>query len=105
MFAIVKFGDKQHKVVVGEAFECERLNLLADSKVEIQDIVLISNDNSEAIIDNNSCSKYKVLCTVIKEYRDDKIIVFKKKRRQGYKRKRGHRQYRTILFVDNIVQK
>jgi large subunit ribosomal protein L21 len=102
MFAVVQFGEKQYKAVVGEAIEIERLDAGIDEKVEIKDILLVVKDN-ETIIDNNELKKYTVHGKILKEYRDDKVIVFKKKRRKGYVRKRGHRQYKTILLVEDIT--
>jgi large subunit ribosomal protein L21 len=103
MFAIVNFGSKQYKAVIGEAFEAERINFEIGTKFEINDISLVS-DKNEVILEKSELSKYKVVGKVIKEYRDDKVIVFKKKRRKGYTRKRGHRQYVSVFFVEDIVK-
>lgn len=102
-FAVIKMGDKQHRVVKGEAFECEKIDLPINSEYTIQDIVFIKKGNE--ILVEDEAKHYKVNCKIIKQFRDDKVIVFKKKRRKGYTRKKGHRQYRTILNVESIEQK
>jgi len=104
MFAILRFGDKQYRVIPGEAIDIERLDIEPNENVSFKDILLISKNDNDVIISKSELAKYKVNCSVIKEYRDDKIIVFKKKRRKGYTKTRGHRQYRTLLLVKDIVQ-
>ena len=54
------------------------------------------------MLDKNELSKYKVNGTIIKQFREDKVIAYKKKRRQGYERKRGHRQYKTLVLIKSI---
>lgn len=106
-FALVSLGSKQFKAVVGESFitdgSASDLDLMPVGKiVEFSNVVAYSPDGSALIVDSNKLSKCTVSCKVVSTYRDDKVTVFKKKRRKGYVRKRGHRQYQRILVVDSI---
>jgi large subunit ribosomal protein L21 len=102
MFAVVNFGDKQYKVVLGEAFLSERI---PDKKVgeliEMKDLVLLQNENG-TILEKAELDKYVVVGEILKEYREKKIFVFKKNRRKGYYKSRGHRQYKSIIMIKDI---
>jgi large subunit ribosomal protein L21 len=103
MFAIVKFGDIQYKVVPGEAIEVDNLPFEIDAEVKLNDLAMVST-TEKTILEQSELSKYTVVGSVLKHYRDDKVVVFKKKRRKGYTRKRGHRQDKTLLFIKEIVK-
>lgn len=101
MFGIIAFGDKQYKIVPNEACEFEKIDAEEGKDIELKGLVLVSN-NDEIVVDKQSLAGYKVKGTVIKQFRDDKVIAYKKKRRQGYERKRGHRQYKTLVLIKSI---
>ena len=58
--------------------------------------------DSGITVNGDTYTGYKVKGTVIKQFRDDKVIAYKKRRRQGYERKRGHRQYKTLVLIKSI---
>ncbi len=102
-FAIIQMGEKQHVAIPGEAFECERIEADIGSEFSIDDVIFVNK--GEDVLIKAEAKKYKVVCDIVKQFRDDKIIVFKKKRRKDYSKKRGHRQYRTIVNVKSIEEK
>ena len=101
MFGIVAVGDKQYKIVPNEGCIFEKIEGEEGKDIVLKGLVLVSNDGN-VLLDKNELSKYKVKGTIIKQFREDKVIAYKKKRRQGYERKRGHRQYKTLVLIKSI---
>lgn len=97
MFAVVRTGGKQYKVAEKEIFEVARMDVEEGAKVDLE--VLMTSDGKTADIGKSGA---KVSATVVKHKRADKIVVFKKKRRQGYRRTAGHRQDLTVLEITSI---
>ena len=94
-FAIFQTGGKQYRVKVGDTVHIEKLK--ADGPVEF-DQVLMLGDNVGAPYVANA----KVIGQVVEHMRDDKILVFKKKRRHNYRRTKGHRQHLTVIKITEI---
>ncbi len=94
-FAIIKTGGKQFNVEDGQSIRVPSINADAGEKIEVDAIV--TGDGKKT-----SLGSSKVKATVINHGRADKIIVFKKKRRKGYKRRQGHRQGYTEIKIDKI---
>ena len=101
MFGIIAVGDRQYKIVPGEACIMEKIDAEEGADVNLKGLVLIANDG-EVVVDINTLKDYTVSGQVVKQFRDDKVIAYKKKRRQGYERKRGHRQYKTLVLIKEI---
>jgi large subunit ribosomal protein L21 len=102
MFAVVKTGGKQYKVTPGDILKVERLEGEAGDSIDLQSILLIQ-DNEKVLVGSPFLDKAQVRATLIEQARGDKIIVFKKKRRQGYRRKAGHRQDLSIIRIEEIL--
>ena len=103
MFAVIKTGGKQYKVSAGDILKIEKLTNEAGKQVDFQDVFMVGDEKS-AKVGTPSLDKVLVKATVLEQKRDDKIIVFKKKRRQGYDRKNGHRQHQTVVHIDEILE-
>ena len=101
MFGIIAVGDRQYKIVPGEACVMEKIDAEEGTDVSLKGLVLLANDD-EVVVDKNSLAGYTVSGRVVKQFREDKVIAYKKKRRQGYERKRGHRQYKTLVLIKEI---
>src|SRR5580698_2824754 len=99
MFAVIRSGGKQYKVASGDVLDVEKLEGSAGDKVEIAD-VLMANGKVGTL--GAPLKGIKVLAEIIKQFRDDKVIIFKKRRRHNYRRKKGHRQYLTQIKITNI---
>lgn len=101
MFAVVKTGGKQYKVSPGDVLLVERLQGEAGDTITLNDVLMVS-DEKGALVGAPSLAKAAVTATIREQARGKKIIVFKKKRRQGYRRTAGHRQDLTVLTIDEI---
>lgn len=101
MIGIVALGSKQYKIVPGEACIFEKIEGEEGSNIQLKNLVMLS-DNDDVILDEERLRRYKVNGEIIKQYREDKVISFKKKRRKDYTNKRGHRQYKTLVLIKSI---
>jgi large subunit ribosomal protein L21 len=101
MFAIIQSGGKQYRVAKDEKIIVENLNCSVGDKIKLE-VLFASNDNGEAVFGNPNVKGAVVEAEVVKNFKDDKIIVFKKRRRQNSRRKNGHRQLKTQLKIINI---
>jgi large subunit ribosomal protein L21 len=104
MYAVLKCGGKQIKVSKGDTVLVERLTGEKGDKVTLDNILLLA-DGENLTVGTPVVEGATVTATVVEQIRDKKVIIFKKKRRQGYKRKKGHRQYLTVFKVEEISAK
>ena len=96
MFAVIKTGGKQYRVVKDDVISVEKLKAEAGDSVSLDEVLMIGGDKATTM-GTPLVQGASVSATVLDQARADKIIVFKKKRRQNYRRKAGHRQDLTIL--------
>ncbi len=101
MFAIVKIAGQQFKVEENQEIFVHQLDAAEGDKVTFEDVLLTSNDGDVAL--GTPTLSATVNATVIGHQKGDKVIVFKKKRRKGYKVKNGHRQSFTKIKIDSIA--
>ena len=94
-YAIFQTGGKQYRVQSGDIIKVEKLN--ATGTVEFDQVLMLGDKVGTPLVNGA-----KVVATVVDQKRADKILVFKKKRRQNYRRTRGHRQYQTVLKITEI---
>ena len=104
MYAIVEIAGQQFKVEKGQQIYSHRLEEQVGKNVSF-DRVLLFEDSGKINIGSPLIQGAKVTAKVLEHMKGDKIVVFKKKRRKGYKVKNGHRQYLTKLQVLNIEEK
>ena len=97
MFAILEEGSKQYLVRKGNVIYVEKMDAEVGTKIDFKNIISIDGK----LIDKDVKSAV-VKAEVLEQKKDSKIIVFKKKRRQGYRRKHGHRQQVTVLRIADI---
>ncbi len=102
MYAIVEIAGQQFKVAKDQKVYVHRLQNEEGSKVTFDNVLLLE-DGSNITIGAPAIDGAAVEAKVIKHLKGDKVIVFKKKRRKGYKVRNGHRQYLTELFIESIV--
>jgi large subunit ribosomal protein L21 len=100
MFAIVSIAGQQFKVTKGQTLFVHRLEANEGDKVSFSDVHLIENEGTVTL--GMPTLKATVNATVLGEQQGDKVIVFKKKRRKGYRKKNGHRQQFTKIKIDSI---
>ncbi len=101
MYAIVNISGKQYKATEGARLRVPRQSGDLGAKLSFDDILLISNSDSTQVGKPN-VSGAKVTATILNHGRERKILVYKKKRRKGYQRKNGHRQWYTEVEVQKI---
>ena len=104
MNAIVKISGKQFKVAKDTKLFVNRIDAKEGSKVSFDDVLLIDN-GSKVIVGNPIVKDASVEAKVVKHLKDDKVIVFKKKRRKGYRVKNGHRQALTEIIIEKVTEK
>ena len=104
MYAIVEIGGKQIKVEKDQKVYVNRLDAKEGSKVTFDNILLLDNAG-KVVLGTPSIKGAAVEAKILKHLKDDKVIVFKKKRRKGYKVKNGHRQFLTEIMVEKILEK
>ena len=101
MYAIIKTGGKQYKVQAGDVLQVEKVEHDLGSEFNIDEVLMIGGD--KAHIGTPTVKNAKVTVVVTKQARTKKVIVFKKKRRQGYRKFGTHKQHFTELFVKSIT--
>ena len=101
MYAIVDIAGQQFKVEKGNYVYAHRLNSEEGSKIEF-DKVLLLDDNGTVNVGAPLVKGAKVTATVVNHLKDDKVIIFKKKRRKGYQKQNGHRQQLTKVLIESI---
>jgi len=103
MFAVIKTGGKQYKVQEGDVLNVEKLNMEKEKKVTFDKVLLIE-DEGKTLIGTPFVENALVRAEVIENFKDKKVLIFKKKRRKQYRRTRGHRQELTRIKIEEIIQ-
>jgi large subunit ribosomal protein L21 len=101
MFAVVDILGQQLKVMENTKYYVPKLKEKVDSEVSFENILLMGDDKSTKI-GTPYVKGVKVTARVLEHIKDDKVIVFKKKRRTGYQKSNGHRQQLTRIEVTKI---
>ncbi len=103
MFAVVKTGGKQYRVAPGDVIRVEKLPAEAGAVIELGEVLMLGGDGAGIQVGRPRIDGAAVTATVLEQMRSDKILVFKKKRRHNYRRKKGHRQELTVLQIGEIL--
>ena len=98
MFAVIKTGGKQYRVVANDEFEIERLPGNAGDKISFNEVLMI-----DSMIGAPFVAGASVAAEIVEQTRGPKVISFKKRRRQNSKRTRGHRQDLTLVRISEIL--
>lgn len=101
MFAIVEIAGQQFKVAANQELFVHRLDAKEGDSVSF-DNVLLTSDGKKTNVGTPNLNGAKVKATVLEHLKGDKVIVFKKKRRKGYRVKNGHRQSFSKIKVESI---
>jgi large subunit ribosomal protein L21 len=101
MYAIVEIAGKQFKVTKNQYIYTPKMEQAVGASV-LFDKVLLVQDEKTIRLGTPTVAGAQVAGKVIQQVKDDKVIVFKKKRRKGYKKKQGHRQEYTKVLIENI---
>jgi large subunit ribosomal protein L21 len=101
MYAVIETGGKQYRVAQGDVIEIERTELNGKAGIEFDRVLMVSGDAGVQIGDP-VLGAAKVTGKLLDEIRGEKLMVFKKKRRKGYKKMRGHRQELMRVEIEKI---
>ncbi len=101
MYAIVRTGGKQYQVANGDQVRVEKLEGNVGDNVDLNDVLMVV-DGEEVKIGQPVLDNAKVTAIIAEQGKGKKVIVFKKKRRKGYRLKKGHRQSFTALKIEQI---
>ncbi|MBI4907747.1 MAG: 50S ribosomal protein L21 [Acidobacteria bacterium] len=102
MYAVIETGGTQFRVAPGDVIHVNKLAAEAGSAVEFDKVLAISDGNGN-LAAGAAAAAARVRGSVEKQFRDDKVIVFKFKRKKQYKKTQGHRQYLTAVKIEEIV--
>jgi len=102
MFAVIKSGGKQYRVAPDDVIRVEKLAGEAGDIIEFGSVLMVGGDGG-LNVGAPFVAGASVAAEVLEQGRTDKIIIFKKKRRQNYRRRNGHRQHETVLRVTEIL--
>ena len=102
MYAVFASGGKQHRVQVDSLIDIEKLDTPVGGEVTLSEVLAIGDDNGNVEVGTPYLDNASVVGEVVQQARNKKIVVFKSKRRKGYKRKLGHRQQFTRLRITEI---
>ena len=101
MYAIIRTGGKQYQVSPGERLRVEKIDGNVGDSVELSEVLLVG-DGELVKIGRPTLEGAKVTARIVGQGKAGKVLVFKKKRRKGYRVKRGHRQLFTALEIGDI---
>lgn len=102
MYAIVRTGGKQYQVAAGDVLRVEKLKGEIGDTVEFSDVLLVA-DGDDVRIGTPVVDGAKVVAKIVDQGKAKKVLVFKKKKRKGYRVLRGHRQLFTALNIQEIM--
>jgi large subunit ribosomal protein L21 len=100
MYAIIKAGGKQYTVKPGDVLRIEKVDAELGAEMEMKDLLMVGGEKTFV---GGDLGKALVTVVVTNQERGPKVVVFKKKRRQGYRRMGGHRQPYTEIFIKSIT--
>ncbi len=101
MYAVIRTGGKQYRVAPNDVISVEKLPGDAGETIDLDDVLMLG-EGAEATIGTPLVDGARVEATILEQTRGAKIIVFKKQRRKGHRRKKGHRQDLTVLRITDI---
>lgn len=104
MYAIVEIAGQQFKVEKDRKLYVNRLNGKEGSNIELGNVLLIENEG-KVTLGSPSIEGAKISAKIVSHLKGDKVIIFKKKRRKGYQKSNGHRQYLSQIVIEGISEK
>jgi large subunit ribosomal protein L21 len=102
MFAVIRTGGKQYKVAPDDVIAIERITGEPGAEIELGEVLMLG-DGKSLTMGTPLVDGARVAATVLDQGKGEKVLIFKKKRRQGYHRTRGHRQFQTVLRITEIL--
>jgi len=97
MFEVIKTGGKQYRVTKDDVIAIEKLEADAGATIVFNEVLTLGDQVGAPRVANA-----QVTAEVVRQFRDDKVIIFKKNRRKNYRRRNGHRQHLSVLRITDI---
>lgn len=101
MYAVIKTGGHQYRVKEGEELRVEKIEGKAGETLSFSDVLMLQKEDG-CVFGQPTVSGASVEATIKEQTKNDKIIVFKYKRRKNYKKKQGHKQLQTVVQINKI---
>ncbi|MBU0952701.1 MAG: 50S ribosomal protein L21 [Elusimicrobia bacterium] len=101
MYAMVLIGSRQYKVSEGEEILVDKISSKLGAEITLENVLMVKKEN-ESVFGNPIIKNAKVIAEVVDQTRGPRIIAFKRRRKKGYKKTRGHREYLTGLKIKKI---
>ncbi|MBF0531307.1 MAG: 50S ribosomal protein L21 [Deltaproteobacteria bacterium] len=101
MYAVIKTGGKQYRVAPGQTVRVEKLDGNIGDEITIKDVLLVA-DGEQVKVGQPLLAEAEITVKIVEQHKERKILVFKKKRRKGFTKAKGHRQYYTAIRVQEI---
>ncbi|UFN49619.1 50S ribosomal protein L21 [Roseomonas sp. OT10] len=101
-YAVIRTGGKQYRVTPNAVLAVEKLEAEPGQTVTFQDVLVLGGE-SGVTLGAPTVAGATVTATVLEQKRGEKVIIFKKRRRQNSRRKNGHRQHMTVLRIADIA--
>ena len=101
MYAVIEQGGKQYRVKAGDKFRVEKIHAEDGAQIELGKVILLGKDEG-AVIGSPYVEGASVTAKVLESGKDDKVIVFKYRRKKNYRKFRGHRQQFTSVVIEEI---
>ena len=102
-YAVIRTGGKQYRVTPDAVLTVEKLEAEPGATITFHDVLAISTGEGALTLGAPTVPGARVTATVVEQSRGDKVIIFKKRRRQNSRRKNGHRQHQTVLRISEIA--
>lgn len=102
MFAVIKTGGKQYKVAEGDEIVIEKLTADAGESVTFEDVLMLGDDK-KVTIGEPMVAGASVVGTIADQRKGKKVLIMKKRQRNTYRRKKGHRQLETVVTIESIL--
>lgn len=102
MHAVIKTGGKQYIVKPGDVIDIEKISGEPGEEVNFEEVLLVSADGEDVKVGSPVVESARVEGKIVRQKKGDKIVVFKFKRRKGYRKKAGHRQNLTSVEITSI---
>lgn len=103
MFAVFKNGGKQYRVCENQIIKLERIDAELGSEIKVDEVMMTEGENAKIAVGAPYVKGASITLQVIDHAKDEKVIIFKKRRRKNYRRKNGHRQPNSFVKVMSIT--
>lgn len=104
MYAVIKTGGKQYKVSIGQKLKVEKLQLEPNSTIKFDQVLMLLDEDNSLKLGTPCLKDMSVEATVVSHGKQDKIKIFKLRRRKHYQKHQGHRQNFTEIYINKISE-